>query len=154
MHATHIELLRNMPIFGALRDDTLEFLLGLARQVTVRAGDWFFREGDAATGLFVLEQGRASVFKGWGGQQVLLHHVHEGDCFGEMALMDLMPRSASVFAESDCHALQLDSADLYQLSERDIEQFALIQMNLGREVSRRLREADERLFHLQQSRAD
>jgi CRP-like cAMP-binding protein len=63
-----------------------------------------------------------------------------------MALMDLMPRSASVQADEDCVAIELGSGDLYRLSKHDLGQFALIQMNMGREVSRRLRETDELLF--------
>lgn len=141
-----IELLQRMPIFGALSEGTLEFLLGFTREVDVPAQGFFFREGDAPNGLFVIEQGHASVLKGWQGREVLLRALHEGDCFGEMALMDYMPRSASVRADDACHALALDSEDLYRLCKRDLEQFALIQMNLGREVSRRLRDADERLF--------
>ena len=68
------------------------------------------------------------------------------DCFGEMALIDLFPRSASVMALSDCTAIALSPDAVHQLSERNLEQFALIQMNLGRELSRRLRVADDRLF--------
>lgn len=150
MTTAHIALLQGMPIFGALREDTLDFLLGLMRTVAVDPPGCFFREGDAATGLFVLESGTASVLKGWGGQQVLLHHLHAGDCFGEMALMDLQPRSATVRADAPCRALQLDSSDLYRLYERDLGQFTLIQMNMGREVSRRLRQLDDDLFRLQQ----
>ena len=151
MPATRIELLQRMPIFGALRDDTLEFLLGCMRKVRVRGGQAFFQEGDTATGLYVLEAGAASVFKGWRGQPVLLHRLHTGDCFGEMALMmDLMPRSATVLADADCQALLLGADDLYQLCRHDLEQFALIQMNMGREVSRRLRHVDDELFRLQQ----
>lgn len=146
MSATRIELLQRMPIFGAIRDDTLAFLLAFTRQVRLSAGDWFFREGDAASGLFVIESGDASVWKGWQGREVLLHRLHAGDCFGEMALMDLQPRSASVRADADCQALLLAADDLFRLYEHDLEQFTLIQMNLGREVSRRLRDADEALF--------
>ena len=53
-------------------------------------------------------------------------------------------------ANGDCRALLLDSEGLLQLCEHDLEQFTLIQMNLGREVSRRLRDADEELFRLRQ----
>lgn len=148
MPATHIELLQAMPIFGALRDDTLDFLLGLMRTRSARAGEYFFREDDEAVSLFVLETGAASVLKGWDGREVLLRRLHDGDCFGEMALMDLMPRSASVRADADCLALELRSDDLYRLFEHDLEQFTLIQMNLGREVSRRLRATDEVLFRI------
>jgi len=151
LSATRIELLQRMPIFGAIRDDTLVFLLAFTRQVQVAAGDWFFREGDAASGLYVIEAGDASVRKGWQGREVLLHRLHAGDCFGEMALMDLQPRSASVQADTDCQALLLAADDLFRLYQHDLEQFTLIQMNLGREVSRRLREADEALFRLTMS---
>lgn len=148
MPATHVELLQGMPIFGGLREDTLLFLLKLMSPRTVQAGERFFSEGDEARSLFVLESGRARVLKGWGGREVLLRQLLPGDCFGEMALMDLMTRSATVRADDACQALELHSDDLFQLYEHDLEQFTLIQMNLGREVSRRLRATDELLFRI------
>jgi CRP-like cAMP-binding protein len=60
--------------------------------------------------------------------------------------MDLGPRSASVRALGDCTAICISAANLYQLYTLDLKQFTLIQMNMGREVCRRLREADSRLF--------
>ena len=69
-----------------------------------------------------------------------------GDCFGEMALMDLFPRSASIRALADCTAIELTPDDLMRLYEHDLEQFTLVQMNIGREVCRRLRATDELLF--------
>jgi CRP/FNR family cyclic AMP-dependent transcriptional regulator len=146
MQSTPIELLQRMPIFGAIREDALQFLLEQAREIVVRSGDWFFRENDPAHSMFVLESGRADVVKGWQGHDTVLHTLRAGDCFGEMALMDLFPRSASVCAVEDCRAIELSAADLLRLFERDAEQFALIQMNIGREVCRRLRATDELLF--------
>ena len=96
--------------------------------------------------MFVLESGRVSVMKEWRGRQLLRHEFGPGDCFGEMALMDLLPRSASVQALEDCVAIELRHEHLYRLFKHDAEQFALIQMNMGREVSRRLRDTDELLF--------
>lgn len=61
-------------------------------------------------------------------------------------LLDLFPRSASVRAEADCTAIELTPAHLYQLYERDAAQFAMVQMNIAREISRRLRETDDLLF--------
>lgn len=149
MQATRIELMQGMPIFGAIKEDVLDFLLEQACTVTVAAGDYFFREGDDALRMYVLEQGRAAVLKGWQGQELLLRELQRGDCFGEMALMDLLPRSASVKALDDCSAIELMPEHLLHLFERDIEQFALIQMNIGREVCRRLRATDELLFRAQ-----
>jgi CRP-like cAMP-binding protein len=96
--------------------------------------------------MFVLQSGHVAVVKQWHGQSLRLHELDAGDCFGEMALMDLLPRSASVRAETDCQAIELSLVDLLRLYEHDVEQFALIQMNLGREVCRRLRATDELLF--------
>lgn len=148
-----IDLLQRMPIFGALRQDTLQFLLELARTKAVAAGGYFFREKDPADALYVLESGRAAVVKSWEDGEFVLRHLERGDCFGEMALMDLFPRSASVRAVADCQAIALAPADLYRLFERDAEQFALIQMNMGREVCRRLRESDEQLFRARMAEA-
>ncbi|HEX7155987.1 MAG TPA: cyclic nucleotide-binding domain-containing protein [Burkholderiaceae bacterium] len=141
-----IALLQRMPIFGAVRADILRLLLELSRLVRVGRQEFFFREGDPADCMYVLESGRAEVLKRWKGEQAWLHSLEQGDCFGEMALMDLFPRSASVRAIEDCTAIELPVASLYRISERDLEQFALIEMNMGREISRRLRESDERLF--------
>jgi CRP/FNR family cyclic AMP-dependent transcriptional regulator len=146
MHQTSIELLQNMPIFGAIRDDALEFLLAQAQETEVAAGDYFFRENDLAQSMYVLENGRAAVIKGWQGHDTVLHHLGPGDCFGEMALLDLFPRSAAVRALDDCRAIELSAADLLRLFERDAAQFALIQMNIGRELCRRLRTTDDMLF--------
>jgi CRP-like cAMP-binding protein len=141
-----IGLLQGMPVFGGIRADILGFLLPLCPLAEVRAGEFFFREGDAADSMFVLESGSVAVLKSWRSNEYLLHTLGAGDCFGEMALMDLMPRSASVRALEDCRAIRLSVAGLYQVYQKDVEQFAMIQMNIGREVSRRLRDADERLF--------
>ena len=146
MTSTRVELLQAMPVFGALREDCLALLLAHAREVAVPQGGHFFHEGDEANSMFVLESGQVSVVKGWHGHDFVLHRLQAGDCFGEMALMDMCPRSASVRAEQDCRAIEIGADHLLRLYERDIEQFALIQMNLGREVCRRLRLTDELLF--------
>jgi CRP-like cAMP-binding protein len=146
MAPNRIELLQNMPVFGGAREDTLQFLLAQARTTAVPAGGYFFRENDAASSMFVLDTGRATVVKTWRERELVLHSLGPGDCFGEMSLMDLGPRSAAVCAEEDCVAIELTAADLLCLFEHDVEQFALIQMNIGREVCRRLRATDELLF--------
>ncbi|HEX7441319.1 MAG TPA: cyclic nucleotide-binding domain-containing protein [Caldimonas sp.] len=153
MPETRIELLQGMPIFGAIREDTLRYLLEQTRSVSRRAQEFFFREGDRASGIFVLETGRARVIKEWRGRQLLRKQLGPGDCFGEMALMDLLPRSASVQASDDCTAIEITPDHLYRLFERDAEQFVLIQMNMGREVSRRLRATDEQLFRAEMAAA-
>ena len=143
---SRIELLQSMPIFGAIREETLGFLVSRSATAVVAVGEFFFREHDEAHSIFVLEEGKAAVLKDWKGHQYLLNTMAKGDCFGEMSLMDMRHRSASVVAVEACQAIELTSAGLLSVYQRDLEQFTLIQMNMGREVSRRLRDADERLF--------
>jgi CRP/FNR family transcriptional regulator, cyclic AMP receptor protein len=146
MQITHVELLQRMPVFGGLREPALRSLLQRAHSVHRASGEAFFVEGDAAEAMYVLESGRVAVTKHWRGHEYLLHELGAGDCFGEMALMDLQPRSASVLAVQDCAAIEFGTHDMLHLCEIDAEQFALMQMNLGRELCRRLRATDERLF--------
>jgi len=146
MDRARFELLQAMPIFGGVSDATLDFLLSQARPVVVAEGGFFFREGDEPTGVYILEKGRVAVCRKWDGRDIVMRHLSQGDCFGEMALMDLQPRSASIRATVDCQAIELLPDSLYRLYERDVEQFALIQMNIAREMSRRLRVTDDLLF--------
>lgn len=142
-----LALLRGMALFGGIRDDIIEFLLGLSAGVSVARGDFFFREGDQGEAMYVLESGRVAVIKQQAqGAPVVLRQLGPGDCFGEMALVDISPRSAAVQALEDCRAIEVPVAGLLQLYQRDLEQFALIEMNMAREISRRLREADQRLI--------
>jgi CRP/FNR family cyclic AMP-dependent transcriptional regulator len=146
MDEVRISLLQRMPVFGGIREDILTFILNLSSKVSVPKGEFFFHQGNQADSMFVLERGRVAILKSWQGREYLLQHRHTGDCFGEVALIDLCPRSASVLAVEDCSAIEVSSTMLYRIYEKDLEQLALIYMNMGREVSRRLREADERLF--------
>ena len=146
MPEMRIELLQRMPIFGGLRADTLQFLLTFCPIVSLPMNEFFFREHQQGDSMFVLEKGKAAVLKSWHGQDYLLQTLKEGDCFGEMAVMGHCPRSASVRAVEDCTAIQISAANLHQVYAQELKQFALIQMNMGREVCRRLREANSRLF--------
>jgi len=146
MPEARIDLLQRMPVFGGVRADIIQFLLGVCPVVSVATNEYFFREHDQADSMFVLEAGKVAVLKSWRGSEYLLGILKEGDCFGEMAVMDLFPRSASVRAVEDCTAIRLSAANLSRVYEQDLKQFALIQMNMGRIVSRRLREANDVLF--------
>ena len=141
-----LELLQSMPIFGGLRADTLEFLLEHSRQVAVQQGDYFYHEKDPAQSLFVLLHGKVMLLKAWQGEAYILKTLEPGNCFGEVALMDLQPRNTSSLATEDSRALELTYDMFHLLFERDIEQFTMIRMNMAREVCRRLREADSRAF--------
>ena len=146
MPSQRIDLLKNMPIFGGLNDSALGLILDLTRSVVVAEGEYFFRQADAGNSTFVLERGRVAILKSWEGGEHLLRNLGPGDCFGEMALIDFGPRSAGVQAEVESEAIEMTPSCLLEVAKQDLEQYAMIYMNMARELSRRQRHSDERLF--------
>jgi CRP/FNR family cyclic AMP-dependent transcriptional regulator len=146
MKKERLDILQKMPIFGGIREDILEFILKEAPIISVPRGEYFFREKARGTSMYVLEKGRVLVTKLWQEHDYVLAELHKGDCFGEMSLIDLGPRTASVVALEDCSAVKLTNVNILKIYQKDLEQFTMIQMNMAREVSRRLRRTDEKLF--------
>lgn len=139
-------MLQEMPIFGGVVESVLEQLLQGAEFVEVEAGGTLFKEGDLDNSVYVLEKGRVGIYRVWQGREYKLRELAEGDCLGEMALIDCKPRSATVRALEACAAIKISVAQMGQLYATDPAYHALIYMNLAREVCRRLRVADQRLF--------
>lgn len=139
-------LLQSTPIFGALTEETTKFILQRAQEIEIKKNHYFFRESDPAECMYILKTGKLGIMKSHNDHDYMLAMLQPGDCFGEMALIDYHNRSASAQAREDCSAIQISIDILQELYSHDLEQFALLQMNLGREVSRRLREADQASF--------
>jgi len=146
MTEERIGILQKMPIFGGIRDDILRLMLEDAAEISLTEGDYLFEENDPGDAMYVLEEGQVAILKLCDNVYYRLNRLNAGDCFGEMCLIDLGRRSASVLALTDCKAVELTNALLFKVYEKDLEQFALIQMNMGRELSRRLRIANDALY--------
>ncbi len=149
-----VAALRQLSVFGALNEEAIRFLASRCEDVTVPAGRAFCEQGSSGHCLFVLRSGRVAVQRSIEGERVRLAELEPGACFGEVAMLSISPRTASVEALEDCTAMRLSRRAIFDLSGRDLEQFALFQMNLAREVGRRLAVADEALGKFLGSRAD
>lgn len=146
MAENRLKMLQQTPLLGGVRDDIIEFLVEQVRTVFLKEGDFLFIEDDPGDAMYVLEKGQVAILKQWNDVYYRLNYLNVGDCIGEMSLIDLGRRSASVLAMTDCSAIELNHDAIMRLYERDLEQFALVQMNIGRELSRRLRVTDEAMF--------
>jgi CRP-like cAMP-binding protein len=96
--------------------------------------------------MYVLQSGEVDIYRTWQSEERLLARMKAGDCFGEMALIDLSPRSASARAATDCEALRIAPTVPQAIHACDPEQFTLLHMNMSREISRRMRRVDDMLF--------
>ena len=93
------DVLQASPLLLGLSAEELEVLLGIAELRTYGAGELIVEEGTASDCLFILRQGAVQVEKGMGAAPVVLAVLQDnGDFFGEMSLIDIMPRSATICA--------------------------------------------------------
>lgn len=142
-HALRPDDLRGIGLFGALSDDVLAYLGETLASVDVGAGETVFREGDSGRELFVVLEGRLEVLKrSSAGAETPVASLGPHDWFGEMSVLDVQPRSATVRAAGPARLLRVRAADLDALYRRDLKAYSLVVLNIARELSRRLRAAD------------
>ncbi|MDD9932557.1 MAG: cyclic nucleotide-binding domain-containing protein [Myxococcales bacterium] len=138
------ELLAGNKLFQGLSHDTLELLAAELPSETALPGAMLMREDDVDSHMFLVLNGEMEVLhKGGGDRDVRVALLGPGDWVGEMAILDVQPRSASVRSLAPSLILRITAADVRRLLyERDVAQYALLVMNIARELSRRLRVAD------------
>lgn len=135
--------LRNIGLFGALSDDVLAHLANTLSVDLPSAGDTIFREGEDANAMYVVMNGEVEVLKrGKRGVDARVALLGPGDWFGEMSIVDIQPRSATVRALAPGRLVRITAADLDALYRHDLRSYAIVILNLARELSRRLRVAD------------
>jgi CRP/FNR family transcriptional regulator, cyclic AMP receptor protein len=139
------DLIRTVPIFTEFEDKDVSKIvdIGLARKYTKNS--IIFLEDEAGAILFIIISGKVKVVRtDEDGKEVILSILGPGDFFGEMALLDGLPRSATVVA--------LDEAELFIIHRREflkmIEDSPKVATSLLIELTRRLRKADEQIESL------
>lgn len=134
-------MLARVPIFMALSKEQLSTLAKLVAHRTFPRGTVIIREDDTDAALYIILKGQVSVTKrGPAGQDDLkLATLDEGDFFGEMALLDGAPRSASVTALTPTECLLLTRWVFYTTLRSDPE----IAVAMLPTLSKRVRDAEE-----------
>jgi CRP-like cAMP-binding protein len=141
--------LREIGLFGGLGDDALQtFVAGLPVS-ELGAGVSIFKEGEAGRELYVILDGEVEVLRrSKRGHETRVAVLGPGDWFGEMSILDVLPRSASTRTLAPARLLRMTAHDLDALYRRDMRSYALLVLNIAREMSRRLRVADGLLAEL------
>jgi CRP-like cAMP-binding protein len=134
-----VELLAGCPLFKGIDDEGLATLAARATQVDFPAGHVIARQGEIGTGFFVVIEGQVRVVR----DGKLVASLGAGEFFGELSVLDRMPRNAMVAAEVATTCLALASWDFEAVL---LEQPALT-LAILRGVARRLREVTEPTHH-------
>ena len=96
--------------------------------------------------MFIVHSGELVVSKlGDTGRVIRMTGLAPGDFFGEMTLIEMQNRSATVVAESPTVLYELTALDLYAYYKADIHAYVMVMLNINRELCRRLRSADNRI---------
>lgn len=153
--APSLEELAEIGLFGGLDSTTLAEFVQRLPVLRLSPGEVVFREGDHGRDLFVVLQGEMEVIKSSKSQrESRVALFGPGDWFGEMSILDIMPRSATVRALAPGRLLKLSATDLEALYRRDLKAYAILVLNIAREMSRRLRVADGILADVMANLAD
>lgn len=137
-------LLRQSPLFTGLEDEEVSRLLELARVEEFSAGATIVAQGSAGDSLFLLCSGALRVCaRGERGRSVTLATLAEpGAFFGEVAIVDPGPRSATVKAEADAVVLVISLEALEQFFEEFKDTRVVVLRNLARVLAQRLRQTN------------
>ena len=106
-------------------------------------------EGEPGRSRYIVQSGELVVSKlGASGRAVRLTGLGPGDFFGEMTLIEVQNRSATVVADSPTVLYELTARNLYTYYKADIYAYVMVLQNINRELCRRLRRSDDRVAEL------
>lgn len=144
--ATLIRFFRSIPIFGGLEGRSLDAVASLLQEHNYAVGATIFSKGELGRTMYVIRDGEVEVrCPASNGDMIPLVRLGPGECFGEMALVELQPRSATIVVKKRAQAFSLTNMDLYTLYRQDNYAYVIVLQNICRMISRRLRKADSRI---------
>jgi len=126
-------MLGTVPFFSGLDEKKRKSLVSEGKELTYKAGDFIVREGAMGVGFYLVLDGKAEVRKG----NRILATLGRGQFFGEMSLIDELPRSADVVAASPAKCWALTSWAFAALVKTNPE----VALHMLKEMVKRLRAA-------------
>jgi len=137
-----LEALRSVPLFASLDDERAAGLCGLLELEVSPAGSVLFREGDPGGAMYLIEGGRVRIHVlDADGDEVTLAELAAGDFFGEMAILDGKPRSATATVTEDARLAVLTRDDFNDFVGRNPE----VALSMLGAIAERLRQTSEML---------
>ena len=141
--------LDRVPLLRDFTADQTERLRGWLRPVNWPAGHVIFRRGDPGAALYLVTRGRASVHLRHDDGDIRLVTFAAGAVFGELALLDRGPRSATVTADEDLSGFGLSETSFTVLCQKEPDIAIKLLTALGRELSVRIRYANMTIQQLE-----
>ncbi len=139
------QAIKNVPLFSELTDQELSLLAASGSRQKFPDKNVIFQEGDSGEVLFIILSGKVKVLlTGKNGQEFILSHLGPGNFFGEMAILESAPRSASVITVEPSEFFLLGQKELTELLKHHPD----IAMKILKNLSQRLRKVSEQVRSL------
>jgi CRP-like cAMP-binding protein len=149
VESAHLEMFREAYLFRNLEPHELQPFIEYSRLAEYSPSEMIISEGDAGEELFFILSGSVRVTKATKeGIEQVIGLLREGDFFGEMALLDRKPRSASVFAHERTELARLRHEDIYAIFKADPSIGLKVVRTLAEVLSLRLRDTNDKLKFL------
>lgn len=144
-----IETLKNVPIFRELKNNDIREIERIIHHRQFKPQEVIFWEGEPGVGMYIIQNGEVGIFQGRDTEnEEELARLKNGDFFGEMALLNEEPRSATAVSLSNCHIIGLFRPDLFGLIERKPQFGVKVLLKLSDMMAKRLRVTNEELQEL------
>ena len=138
-----IQVLENVPIFEHLTEKELSEVVRLTHERTYKKDEHVFKKLAPAEGMYVILDGEVLITDS--DSETVFATLESGDFFGELALLDEEPRSASAISTMPSRLIGFFRTDLLTLMKRSPELGNKILLNLSRILGERLRRTNQEL---------
>lgn len=140
------DILHRVPLFADLSAKELRVLEEAVHRRSYHPGETVFVEGDPGAGMFVIESGRVDILMRHGtANPMLLAELESGDFFGEMALLQNTPRSATAIAREQSDLIGFFQPDFMEIHKLHPQTAARIALGLAQTLAERLRHTNTQL---------
>ena len=137
--------LKQVPLFTGLAEEEIQELMALAKRRTFRSGEVIFHRDDPGQVLYVMKEGKVKIcLISPDGQEISLAVLGKGDCFGEFAILDSLPRSADAVAMEKVECYTLQRSDFHNAVMKNPK----IAIQIMEVLTKRLRTTDEMIEDL------
>lgn len=139
------DLLRKIPMFAKLDVSKLKLLAFTSEMVNYQDGDILFKLGDNADSAYVIMKGAVDIMVDTDNGSIVASTLHRDQLFGEMALLNNVPRNATLRAHGDLLVMKIN-ADMFL---RLISENADMALDVMRQLSNKLAQSHELVTQLQ-----
>lgn len=146
-YSTIFKVIEKTPLFSALSKEEIREMLSLMTLKNYKKGEIIFEQDSSPNNIYIIENGIVKLFHKKDDIDFDIGTFTTGNCFGEVALIGILPYIGTAIAMCELSVLQFSKISLHKLSKTNIILFYKFLFNISREVCRRLYTIDKQLVN-------